>query len=453
MSYLNQAQRLPMPTGERSHTPAAQVATAELETQDKVRANNIRYLAPERMLLYGIAVYLLVFAIAPVSVTVPIGLGAFCYLAIGYGCLLLGMMAAPWEGRSSIYKMTPSFIRGLLFASVFIGGIGMILRLYDRYGVRGVEVAANFMQAQQENMESGPTVYSTIAAVLYPFCYLVFFLYLVKNNGKGKKLGFISSLIMCLSPGLTALSMGSRSFMLVSGGMVIIFCVYFGILKFNTKTFLFAVGGTFLAAAFFTVIFVYRLKAMKVDPTFSVYSSVYAFTVRPNLSASSAFAQGSGLAYYLNFMLLSMTQYFIHGVFEFGYEFQHFLGNHTWGADNFAAYFKLFAMLMGARDPMDSVLAVSPRTGAFTTFFGPVYLDFGWYGMPLLIAFGFFIKKLWYRFVARDYLLAPLYAYFAVVLFLSPVVNLLVGAQGLYTITSFIVFWAVAAANRTTSSI
>jgi hypothetical protein len=239
--------------------------------------------------------------------------------------------------------------------------------------------------------------------------------------------------------------MGGRSGFMVSIAFATFCSIYFGAFRIRLRTVIIASVLFLVLIVISSIVFVNRMEAVKVDPMFTVYESGYAFTDRPNAWAGAALSGSRGFVFYIYFTILVLLQYFVHGVFEFVYQYQHFSQAHLWGADTFSAYFKLFHMLGFGRDPFELTQGASPRTGIYTTFFGPLFIDFGWWAMPLLALFGAALKKMWCLAMQDDYSVAPLYLYLAIVVLFMPVTNLISSAEGMYVITTLFLFWFVTA--------
>ena len=80
------------------------------------------------------------------------------------------------------------------------------------------------------------------------------------------------------------------------------------------------------------------------------------------------------------------------------------------------------------------------RVGTWQTFFGPVWADFGYFGLFFVGLIGAATERMASA-VRRGYFpIVPLYIYMIVVIFFMPVVNLLISGFGLFTVVSFAVF-------------
>jgi oligosaccharide repeat unit polymerase len=180
---------------------------------------------------------------------------------------------------------------------------------------------------------------------------------------------------------------------------------------------------------------------MGLAPSVTVYDSAYAFTVQPNNWISRRLDDSnSNVVSAISFAYLNLSQYEVHGLFEFSYLYNNFHGPHTMGADIFSVFYKLAAFLFRLPGFENEVSAAEPNSGVYTTFFGPLFIDFGWFGPILMLFFGIAVQRLWVLLRRGVVEVVPLYLYLAVVLFLAPVVNMISGAEGLLTISSFALY-------------
>lgn len=401
-------------------------------------------LAPTKVALYGVALYAIVFLIAPVRVMVPLSLTPAAYLFFAYflfciGTLLVGpTLFRGSYGRARAVNVTTFKTRVVTLVAV----LGVALRFADRFIIRGMSLADDVITRRRvlESAGSGPI--SILAALLYPFCYLPLFMYLleVEKTGKKSRLKHLAVLALFFYPTLDSLALGSRSLILVNVSLFVLFLQYFGKLRLNIKIVIAALLITVLLLTLSSWIFLERLSAVGMTPAQSVYRSVYAFTVEPNSWSGDLLGSDSAFLQMVGFTYLYVSQYFVHGVLEFGYLMDHFRGPHTYGADMLGVYFKFIAAATGAQNTDDAVMAAQPRTGIFTTFFGPLYVDFGWVGIPLMLLFGVIAYRVWRRAKEGDVAIAPFAMYLTMVVFFMPVVNMIATAQGVYALTALAAF-------------
>jgi hypothetical protein len=190
-----------------------------------------------------------------------------------------------------------------------------------------------------------------------------------------------------------------------------------------------------------TAIFQARLGETGMAFLDSVTQSVYAYTVPASSGILRYIDQPpNSITGMVARTFLHLTQYVTHGSFEYSILLTEY-GPHTphsWGAAMFFPYYKFVAFLSGIRTADDFTTDLFVRSGAFTTFLGPLWVDFGWWGPILMLPFGLGISALWRRARSGDHAAVPMYLFLAIVLFAAPVANLIQGAMGVYILNAFL---------------
>lgn len=399
---------------------------------------------PENVLFIGISVYLAVFLLSPLKVLVPMEAGSFVYIGMTIATLILGSRLADQISLGGVTRHIPTaklkrMENRLFWAMLILGGMGNLLKLVDQYVLRGIGNLTG-LEAREALVDAGTGSLSLIGGVLYPFGYLPIFILLGAKVLPRKRWKLMLAAFIFLIPALNALALFSRSFMLVTLAMV-----YFGtsltlyrgrVVPY--KLILPVLVGLVLVLTMSLLVFSWRLDQMSLNISDSIFRSGYAYTVVPNAAAQAVVNRGGLLV-----DLLPIAQYYVHSIPEFQilwsmHETQVFSN----GALLFAPYVKLLAMFGLASEP--NLFELFPRVGIFTSFWGPLWVDFGWLGLLVMFLFGFMARMVARAARGGDLRAYPLYTYFCVILFFMPVVNFAVSAQGMYVINAFVLFWVAA---------
>lgn len=400
---------------------------------------------PENVLIVGIGLYVLIYLLSPLEVLVPFEMGAQIFIGLCVVALVLGSWTANYFRLGSVVRQIPALRlrrleNRLFWSTLSLGLMGNFLRLMDKYVLRGVGSLSG-IEAREILVETSSGPLSLVGGVLYPFGYLPIFILLgakvlPRHRWKLALAGFVF-----LIPALDALVLFSRSFMLVSLAMV-----YFGssLTLFQGRALprplvlpaLFGVGAVLIMSV---LAFLWRLDGMTVHVADSIFISGYAYTVAPNASTERLINSGGTLSGIVA-GLLPIAQYYVHSLPEFQILWS---GNETQvfsrGALHFAPYVKLLAMFGLTSQP--NLFELFPRVGIFTSFWGPLWVDFGWFSPLFMFVCGFMARMIGRGARNGDVGAFPLYAYFCVILFFMPVVNFAISAQGMYVLNAFILFW------------
>jgi hypothetical protein len=113
----------------------------------------------------------------------------------------------------------------------------------------------------------------------------------------------------------------------------------------------------------------------------------------------------------------NFAQYYLHGVFEFGYLYNNYKKNHYYGAYTFNILVKFINTIFRTYFDIKEIQNAPTRTGIYTTFFGPIFIDFGWFSLIFMFFFGVFQKLLFNKTMAGRFQFIPLLFYMLIINF------------------------------------
>jgi hypothetical protein len=415
--------------------------------ETRTRPEPILRMNPTRVAWYGIATYLAMFLVAPVEVVTPQAIEPYVYIFASFACFFLGcQIVQHLDRRELMKKPAPDSVerlerihRWVTWASI----IGVTLRSVDRFFVRGVTLTGSVLERQADMGAVGSNPVSIASAMFLPATMIVPLTYmLVARAGKGSKGGSILMHCLFAFPILEAATVaGQRSVGFAYIAIYVLYSIYLRRITIKGKhvVIIAIVGIGVLTGA--TYIFNNRLEAMNMSPLNSIYTSGYAYTVQPQPWVGQFLRAHTGPIGDMAFALILTSQYYVHGFFEFVSLYLTAPDMHLWGALSFNAYYKLYAIFADLPDPISLYFKVTPHPGVYSTFMGPVFSDFGWFGLIYMMALGATIAGAWRVCVKGEIAMVPLYIYMVIVTFLLPVCNFITGSEGLFRINCFLVFY------------
>ncbi|WP_139181002.1 hypothetical protein [Winogradskyella thalassocola] len=167
----------------------------------------------------------------------------------------------------------------------------------------------------------------------------------------------------------------------------------------------------------------------------------YNFTIEPTTATKESIINSDSKIYQSSYLgTINFVQYYLHGMYEFGYLYNNYSSDHHYGAYTFNIFAKFLNIILGTEIDLEKIQASPPRTGVYTTFFGPIFIDFGWFSLVFMFFFGVFQKSIYNHVLRGRIQYVPLLFYFLIINFFFPVINFVNGAQGLYTMSAFILF-------------
>lgn len=171
----------------------------------------------------------------------------------------------------------------------------------------------------------------------------------------------------------------------------------------------------------------------------SFVESAYAYTLSPSNFVLEFVQHNQSIGAMLA-GLFSLVQYVFHGIYEFGLLFNNFHGEHSMGSLTLWLPIKLISMFTGGWISVGPFDNGGGRGGIFTTFVGPVYVDFGWLSPIALIVYGGFLGLPFRLLQIGRVEWLPAVAIIATCALLWPVVNILSSASGTYLLVAAVAF-------------
>jgi hypothetical protein len=410
------------------------------------------FFSPIRTALFGLLVWIVIWLLMPVYQVGRLELGALVYIALCYLFMFAGAAFVgrrePTELRSVETLWNRPLHRGLFWGTVALGLIGMALRLVDRLLIRGVEYGADALELREALSTSSSSVAGIVAAVLMPLCLVPLILLLASERPRSRILLAIAAVVFVL-PMSESFFQLSRSFMLLTIGIAFatVSLTQLGGRLLNRKLIVVSLLGALALAVVSTLIFSARIEAGYRQLSDSVFDSAYAEFLQPNEFAWETIASGSELESFAMLSVLPNGLYYLTGAYEFSAlwdrpDDQQF----AYGQLLFYPFVRVAYRLVGV-DFLNSfdIETYVYRDGVYQTFFGPLWADFGWFGLFVMAAFGALVQNLSQRVRRGSLAVMPLYIYMIIVVYFMPVVNFLTNGFGMLSVTAFTLFAIYAA--------
>jgi len=407
-----------------------------------------------KILITSYLVFFILYIIAPYDSAYQIETKSILILFLGILSAFIGLLSSEVFRSKLIVntyqvidfneslQLNKVVIRRLIYRINLFGFLGCSLLLIDRFLIRGVSLELSYLETRMVLEDSSTSLYGLLGNFLSAFG--VFSLGMMIYSKKILNESDIKrTMICCLVAGLYIFNqvlLGSRSgimvFFLVTMYMLIWSNILLGKKIFNYKL----LGSLILLLIFFSimwVIFLNRLESMGISALYSINNSAYAHTLLLDKSFYDQIEQ-EGLISNILIAYTSMLMYLHHGMFEFFLLLDNFNSNHSYGSVSLWLPIKILSTLGLDFSTANLGNMTGVREGVFSTFFGPLYIDFGIL-MPLFICTLFFFMGYFALKSKRNFLFLPLASILVCTLILLPSLNLLVSASGIYPLISSIV--------------
>lgn len=425
----------------------------------RLQSVNIKYLSPTVLLFFSILFFLLALPVLPIDVQYPITANAMIFWLICSLSFLVGTLL----GAGSRFKMhvnkvnvNPSTLKKFLLIVILIGLAGSVLLIIDRYFIRGVSLTTDVFENRGMLVDSQPSTISAIAAMassIGVFSYIL--IWIIELNvfaiSRWFKLLAIINLFVTVA---ISVQIGSRSLLMVFF-MIHLFAWLFVIKargqKIQTKHKIMVLSLLLLLAIISSIIMVWRVELMGFSALDSITTSGYTYTIQPSTFILSYLQYDGSLRTEVLAGLFSLVQYVFHGIYEFSLLFNNFQGEHEMGAITLWLPIKLASILTGGWIHFDSADNIGIRYGIFTTFVGPVFVDFGWLSPFPLMVYGILVG-LPFRLLQKGRIeWLPTVVLIAACMLLWPVVNILISASGMYLLVGAVAIGLMGKRLRSTS--
>jgi len=405
-------------------------------------------LTPTRALVAGLLVWLGLFVIAPVEPRWGDSWSGVALCALGLAGLFFGFALPHLLGldppRTRISERSAT---NLILIFTVLGMIGFAVKLVDFTLFRSVDFSTqDAIQAREQlTRAEGSNAVSLVAAALLPFASAALALaYYAKNTGIVKRIG-LTTWIGALAPALLPLLMASRSSLLMLA--CLLFVVSLNLTpRMQWRNVLTMSLGAVLISSLFAFLIAQRVELSGSSMAYAARYSVYTYAVPLQPWALEYINSGGSLAPLLA-GYCSLLQYFLSGFFEFQYLVDLKDSNFAGGFYTFSFLPKLIAVVFGQSGESKLVDMnadfVNPRTGVFQSFFGSLYIDFGYYFMVACLLFGFVSEWLRLHVMRGNILAFPAYVLMLTQLLVAMSIDSLIMNAAIISNVSFMIVFIV----------
>ncbi|MCG6199247.1 oligosaccharide repeat unit polymerase [Anoxybacillus sp. LAT_38] len=323
----------------------------------------------------------------------------------------------------------------------WIGLIGLMFRFYDLFFIKEFLSYGSIAAYRLYGNTNETTVIGIVSSFLYPFSIiaLVFSFHVNGIKLKDKLLIFVNTFLFIVYIYL----LGGRTSLSLLAGMVLISFIIKRkklSLVFNLKRILLIISIFLLFFIYSSIILINRLEEMG----FTIYDHLNYMQNERHFIVKGWFADihsDNILVNSLKYTFISLVHYLLHGYYQFFLLFEYFdINNLGFGAYQFYPIFKLGNFIGFDTPDFDKLMGNLETQGVYTTFFGPVYTDFGFGSLTFLFMFIFgFICQLSYKKAINGNLSNILiYSYLGTVLMHSSFINMIQSGMGLYVFVSML---------------
>lgn len=389
----------------------------------------------------GIFIWFFFFIVTPIEVKNKVSAFTILFISLSYISLILGFrFASTISSRrlNSLRLFSKLEEKRYLILKVLVGLVllSFLLRYFDLFNNRGVKFA-NAIHINKYNAAK-PENFSLLFAFLSAFRVLFFvpLIFYFANSTNKKKTLFICVFLFLL-PFLEAYLRGSRRLVFESLGILTIILLIFNKINFKSfKTLIILISIIIVLFSFSLSVLKSRISDNNTQFYYEIFNSQYNELTPAKEEAIKFIQNNNNILGKAFFSEIHLGQYITHGVFEMDYMISTH-PKHMYGKFNFYSFVKFLNKLGMSNIPLSSINNPTKRI-TYITFFGGMFLDFGWFAIPLMFLFGIFQQKLLSS-SKHNFILIPLSILFIFSNIFMLIFNF-IRTQFLFSFTIYLVF-------------
>lgn len=397
----------------------------------------------------GVFVWFFVFILFPAKIVSPFAKESFWFIFLSYVSLILGYLFFP---------NTKTHNKGFLIISkrfiyIIIGTTVMsyLFRYIDLFMFRKVSFSNDVWQNRALLAETKPNFIFILSAILMHL-YFIPIIFVLKNKITGIIISMIS-LLLFLLPFIEGFIRGSRNAFFTPVILLLIILLYFKKISFNRKHIVIIISAVTILFTIATSIIMQR-EASETDDNYS--SLTTDFYLNEFLEPSPVLFEviHSTNNNSIKKMMVSgfqIAQYYVHGVFEFDNLVKYYQKTpmkHQYGKFTFSIINKFTNKYEFTDSNLKEVQLVNPRGSTFITFFGGLYVDFGWFGLIVIFFYGCFQKRIMNKVTIGNNSYLPLFLFFLFCNFFMLTFNFLRGMGSYTLIVCFAIVFSLSLWNK-----
>jgi oligosaccharide repeat unit polymerase len=401
----------------------------------------LKKIHPNRLIIWANLVWALLFFTAPLIVNIPINLSAYVLMFLSIIAFILGNLVYKPQNQTIIVPKSQKHLMKLFQIIFYLAVMGLVLKLADRFFIRGISINSDYFENRESMEEGGGNIFGILSAIVSPMGIIPIFL-MWKYNLNFSYFKKILVFILFFAQIFDAFLLGSRSMIFVVFVIMGLYILYFRKIQMTFKKVSFTILIIISFLFLMNFIFIERTKEFAGDN--AVYLVLNESNFNYTLTSSPEFKQNfnnlNPIFQTAVFTYITTIQYFTHGMIEFSYLYSTFRSDFALGGYTFAIYNRFYSKITGTKFDSVKVQELAPRQGVYTTFYGPIYLDFGWFTILFMFFFGRIARIVFEKARKGSDWAILIYFYFVIVLLFSPVFNFINGAGGIFILTSIILF-------------
>lgn len=356
----------------------------------------IEYCTPARVMLLGLLMYLLLVASAPLQFDMNFfSTEGLVFITVSLMGFWLGCAIASKGNSSAVSHVTGALSRRqvdhLIWATLVLGAAGTLLRIYDRFFLRGLEFSEDMILAR-ESLTSNVSVFGYIGGALFPLSIACLMLHWW--GGGRRPLTFLAAAVLSAYSLVETLALGSRSTSLQIVFLVAFCAAASGRLRLSHVLWGLAALSVPLLISW-RAIYETRTIQLGYESIVDIYllNSITLYASPQDWIVSWLGIEGSFFVDAFVRPWLHLSQYAASTWLIFMDNFASFSGALGWGQLQFNVPLRALSVVFDIDNSYDAEME-GMKVGLYSTTFSTIYYDCGWFGPAVTFAFGYASTRL-----------------------------------------------------------
>ena len=390
----------------------------------------------------GLISWILIFFVFSLEPVFPLSNKLLSYVLLSYLSIILGYLVIP-DVKKEVIPNSSFIYTNSIKLIILIVLISFLLRYIDLFLIRGASFSYSIRENRILIQNESPNLIFIIASVTRYLFFVPIILFL-HSKKKSKNLLFLC-LFLFLLPFVEGMIRGTRNSFFYPTILLVITLLYFKKIKFkklHISIILIVSAVLFLIA---TSILKKREVRNESDYKKLTSISIYNDFLKPKKFVIEKIHKTKNEQ--LKQLLISglqTGQYYTHGLYEFNHLIKTYEENKElnfqYGKFIFFNYCKLTNRLGITNLDLYKIKSANPREYSFITFFGGLYIDFGWFGLIVMFFLGMIQKLLFNQVKKKNAQFLPLFIFLIFVNFFMLIFNFLAGSGSSFiTISIFVI--------------
>ncbi len=387
----------------------------------------------------GVFIWIITFVVLPINISKSISANALWFLLASFSSIIFGYFLVD---NKQIITTSKTNQKHIFFVFVLVAFIGFISRYLDLFYFRECSFSNNFLvnRINLTNYRNNAPIILSILGILRSvyFAPIIIVIILKSKN----RIHLIFSILLVLLTIFESILLGTRKHYFIL--FLVITISFFVSRKWNS---LFSFG--FVLKMTLGLLFLFSMSYYVVKDRLQTIHSTSEWKEELTSSRYNDFvplkedfkldhfdSKDDSLNSRIYFSLAHIGQYIVHGIFELDYIIRNEKLPRAKGKYTFYPILKLTNRLGLTKSDLTNTSDYHPRDYVYITFFGGLYVDFGWFSLIFSFLYGLIFRRIYEK--SKSSIFFKLILIHVILINISLPIFSLIRGGGLYPFFTFL---------------